>query len=513
LAQSLSHFWKGEKVEISKKVLLGLLLCAFLLRLPVLLFPEVIRLDGAEYIRHARLILSGDWTGGKAPPLYPALISFAHLFSTDLEQAGILVSFVFGVLLVLPVVYLGREIFDERVGLLSGVIVVVHPFLNSFSGSVMTESTYYFLVATIVLTGWYAFQKGRVREAILFGLLTSLAYLTRPEGIGFLIVFCLWVLAVGPLAGKRNWTRRIGIVLLALLGFLLLSSPYLIEIRKETGRWGITKKFAIILESSSNENGSQTIEAFTKKKEISLLALVKNPLVVVQKVFFGFFHALYVFQQAYNPLLFFFALLALIFFRSIPVSAKANLYLFAYVFFFLGLVLPFLWVAQRYASYMIPVAIPWAAFGFMHSTRWLSARAKGGFLKEKIPLLLVIILVIGLYVQGWPALNRDFRMIQKEVGLWMRDHLPKGQKMMSKMGQESFYAEQAWVKLPEKGYEEILKEARARGARYLVVDEAIEKDSPGFLQQAKNGEVKPLFELKRKNRFMIVFEVVPSREN
>ena len=162
---------------------------------------------------------------------------------------------------------------------------------------------------------------------------------------------------------------------------------------------------------------------------------------------------------------------------------------------------------------MIPVAIPWAAFGFMHSTRWLSARAKGGFLKEKIPLLLVIILVIGLYVQGWPALNRDFRMIQKEVGLWMRDHLPKGQKMMSKMGQESFYAEQAWVKLPEKGYEEILKEARARGARYLVVDEAIEKDSPGFLQQAKNGEVKPLFELKRKNRFMIVFEVVPSREN
>ena len=80
-------------------------------------------------------------------------------------------------------------------------------------------------------------------------------------------------------------------------------------------------------------------------------------------------------------------------------------------------------------------------------------------------------------------------MIQKEVGLWMRDHLPKGQKMMSKMGQESFYAEQAWVKLPEKSYEEILKEARTKGVRYLVVDENIEKDSPDFLEKVETGGI------------------------
>jgi hypothetical protein len=100
-------------------------------------------------------------------------------------------------------------------------------------------------------------------------------------------------------------------------------------------------------------------------------------------------------------------------------------------------------------------------------------------------------------------------MIQKEVGLWMRDHLPKGEKMMSRMPQESFYAEQAWVKLPEKGYGEILGEARSRGVRYLVVDESIEKDSPDFSEKSREGDLKALFELKRRKRSMIVFEILP----
>ena len=376
------HFWGGKKVNVSRRFLLGLVICAFLLRIPLFIYPEVIHNDGAGYIRHAKLILSGNWTGGKAPPLYPALIAFAHIFIPDAERAGILISIIFGTLLVLPVFYLGKEIFDERVGVLSAVIVAVHPFLNSYSGSVLTESTYYFLVALIVLTGWYAFQRGRMMDVIFFGFLTSLAYLTRPEGIGFLVVFGFWILIVNPSGAKRSWTKRFGIVFLAVFCFLLLSGPYIIQIRKETGRWGITKKFAILMDPSSQEDGAQSIEAFTKKKEIYLLSLMKNPLIVLKKIVVGFFQSLYKFQQAYNPLLFVFALLALVFYRAIPFSAKANLYLFAYFFFFLGLVLPFLWVARRYTSQMIPIAIPWAAFGFIYFTRWVSEHLKKGGSKE-----------------------------------------------------------------------------------------------------------------------------------
>jgi hypothetical protein len=92
----------------------------------------------------------------------------------------------------------------------------------------------------------------------------------------------------------------------------------------------------------------------------------------------------------------------------------------------------------------------------------------------------------------------------------MKDHLPRGEKMMSKMGHESFYAEQAWVLMPEKSYEAIIEEARRKGVRYVVVDESIKKDSPDFLEKAKQGELLRLYELEMSGRWMVVFELVDS---
>ena len=509
MAQSGIWFWEGENRRPFRTYLLALLVLAFLLRLPLLFFPEVIRNDGAEYVRHAKLVLDGGWTAGKAPPLYPVLIAFGHLVIPDWELAGILVSVLFGALLVLPVVYLGKELFGEQVGLVSGLFVAVHPFLHSFSGSVMTESVYYFLVAMIVWLGWQAFERGRFLAILLFGLFTSLAYLTRPEGLGYLIVFSLWVLIVSPSSGKRGWSKKVGIVCLAILGFLLLSSPYLIQIRKETGRWGITKKFVISVESSTGDEGAQTIETFTRRKEISLLSLAKNPLTVLKKIGVGFLKSFYVFQQSFNPLLFFLVLLIPLFFRDSLFPLKGHLYLFAYFFFFLGFVLPFLWVARRYASQMIPIAIPWAAIGFLNAAAWVSSRMKGSVTGKKFPALLLIVVLLGLFVQGRVS-HGQYRLIQKEVGLWMKDHLPRGEKMMSKMGHESFYAEQAWVLMPEKSYEAIIEEARRKGVRYVVVDESIKKDSPDFLEKAKQGELLRLYELEMSGRWMVVFELVDS---
>ncbi len=160
---------------------------------------------------------------------------------------------------------------------------------------------------------------------------------------------------------------------------------------------------------------------------------------------------------------------------------------------------------------MIPIAIPWAAIGLLEVVAWTSKRFKGSILQTKVPVLLLIVVLGGLFIQGRVIHGQDYRMIQKEVGLWMRDHLPKGQKMMSKMGHESFYAEQGWVKLPEKNYEEILKEARNKEVRYLVIDETIDKDSPDFLEKAKQGELIPLYELKMDGRRMLVFELVDSK--
>ena len=84
-------------------ILILILFIAFALRLVLVFHPEVIHNDGMEYIRHANEILAGNWTAGASGPVYPALIAFAYTFTNNFELAGIWVSVIFGMLLVIPV--------------------------------------------------------------------------------------------------------------------------------------------------------------------------------------------------------------------------------------------------------------------------------------------------------------------------------------------------------------------------------------------------------------------------
>ena len=66
-----------------------ILFIAFALRIILVLQPEVIHNDGIEYVRHAKEVLAGNWTGGKSSPLYPALIALAYALVKNFELAGI----------------------------------------------------------------------------------------------------------------------------------------------------------------------------------------------------------------------------------------------------------------------------------------------------------------------------------------------------------------------------------------------------------------------------------------
>src|SRR4030042_2448797 len=233
---------KGEWESKGKshwKVLLLIMALAFGLRMFLVFYPEVIHNDGVEYIRYAKEVLAGNWTGGKANPGYPVLIAFVYTLIKNYELAGIWISIIFGVLLVIPVFYLAKEIFNERGGIISGLVVAAHPLLFLSSGSVLTESTYHFFIATSVLFGWYAFSKGRFYHVLLFSLFTSLAFLTRPEAIGFLFIFSVWIFFFNHPRERRYISKRVVVILVAILAFLIFSSPFLIQVRKETGKWSI----------------------------------------------------------------------------------------------------------------------------------------------------------------------------------------------------------------------------------------------------------------------------------
>jgi 4-amino-4-deoxy-L-arabinose transferase-like glycosyltransferase len=492
--------------------LLLLLALAFVLRLFLVIFPEVIYSDGIEYIRAAKQILSGNWKGTKAPPLYPVFIALASRWAPNFELAGIWVSVIFGTLVVIPVFYLGKGIFNEKVGILSALFAVVHPFLYLSSGSVLTEAVYHFLLATAVLFGWRAFGDGRFWNILLFSLMTAMAYLTRPEAVGTFFVFSFWVLFIPPPQGRRPWLKRVAIVCLAVLCFLIFSFPYLRLLREETGTWAISKKFSISVGSLSEE-GATPIESFTRTKKITLVSFVKEPLTVLRKIVFGWFQALYMFQRGFHPLLFLLAVLGFAWSIRGASSKKGTLYLLSYFIFYFGLLLPFFWIWRRYTSLISTLALPWASLGFFGLTEWLTPRLKEGRWRMKFPALFLSFVLVVIFTQGMVAHSRDHRLIQKELGLWMKDRLSKEGKVMSRLPHEAFYAERDWVRIPEKSYAEVIHEARAKNIRYLIIDDKAREMSPGFLENVSEEDLVRLANWKKKDQTSILYEVLYPLKN
>ena len=504
-----SDFWEGGKEEVDQKYLFYLLIFSVIIRIPLLIYPEAIYRDSTEYIANAERILSWDWTVGKTHPFYPALIALSHFLIPNYEIAGILVSVIFGALLILPVFYLGKAIFNERVGILAALIASVHPFLYTPSGSVLSESTFHILLATSVLFSWYAFHGGRFKDIFLFGLLASLSYLTRPEGIGFLFVFGGWVFLVNPPGERRRWTKKTGMVLLAFVSFLVFSFPYFLQLKKDTGRWQISNKISISMGSLSAEESPDAVEKIRATKKMTFSSFFKSPFAVVKKMGIGFLQSLYYFQVVFNPMLTVLLVLGFLLSRGRTLSLKGNLYVVSYVVYFFCFIHPFFRVNRRYTSHVISICLPWAAFGFIEVVRWLRPKFENHPLKKKFPGVFLLILLIVLFVQGRVTHPREHRLTQREAGYWMKEHLPKGGKLMSPMPQESFYAELPWVRMPEATVDEVLEKARSEKIQYLVVDGDMEKELPGFMERAKKGNLVLIKEWKGKQGNVTLFQMVP----
>jgi 4-amino-4-deoxy-L-arabinose transferase-like glycosyltransferase len=515
MGEIISKFIRKEELGSEGKshwrVLLLIMALAFVLRIFLVLYPEVIHNDGVEYIRYAKEVLAGNWTGGKSNPGYPVFIALVYTLIKNYELAGIWISIIFGVLLVIPVFYLGREIFNEKVGIISSLVVTVHPILYTFSGSVLTESTFHFFIVTSVLFGWYAFRKGRVYHVLLFSLFTSLAFLTRPEAIGFLLIFSIWVFFFNPSEEKRYISKRVMMILIAILAFLIFSSPFLIQIREETGKWSISRKVDVSIGSFSRMGDLPSLNEIRPwRKGLPLLSLLKDPPSLLVRVGTGLLMSFYQFQQVFNPILSFFAVIGwigIIKNRSLY-SLKANFYVMTYHFFYFGLVFSILMATRRYTSQMISISIPWAAFGFWVSLEWVRQRWKFVGNKERAAEILITLLLLILFIQGRMIHPREHREIQKEAGLWMKDHLPRGVQIMSRLPQEAFYAELPWFKIPKKSDEEVLKMARLNGVRYLILDEEVEKSSPEFWEKLKEKDLILLKDLNKEDQKIVIFEIV-----
>jgi hypothetical protein len=208
---------------------------------------EVASRDSIGYIRYAWRLENEPWAEvmrtSEYHPGYPVAI---HLASTGvralipndrpraMQVSAQLVSCIASLLLVIPMFYLGRELFDQRVGFWAALLFQCLPASGRVLGDGLSDPLFLLPAATTLWLAMIALRTGKSGWFVLAGLSGGVAYLVRAEGI--LLPVMTGVVLLG-LQTSRRWRRgwrQVWINAAGLAAVLLLAVPFMLVIGKLT---------------------------------------------------------------------------------------------------------------------------------------------------------------------------------------------------------------------------------------------------------------------------------------
>ena len=138
-----------------------------------------------------------------------------------------LVSAAAGVLLVIPMFYLGRALFDQGVGFWAALLFQCLPIGARATADALSEGLFLLVTASALwLAVWGLDRPSRLRFGVC-GLLIGLAYLTRPEGA--LTAAALGMVLMGmqvlPM-WRRPWRQTLSCAACLGAGAVLVALPF-----------------------------------------------------------------------------------------------------------------------------------------------------------------------------------------------------------------------------------------------------------------------------------------------
>jgi 4-amino-4-deoxy-L-arabinose transferase-like glycosyltransferase len=510
MAEKIFSFLTNSK---EKKLIILFLGIAFGLRLYAVLMAKGIAIDSAVYGFMARDFLKGNFIKGLSPtlhPLYPALISLITPDAAHVEIAGRFISLFWGTFTLIPLYYLVKGAIGQKEAIFTALFYTFHPYLVTYSGMLLTEATYWGLLVLSVYFFWTGLKEEKVWRIALSGSFLGLAYLTRPEGIGYILVYLGWIVADGVL--KKKWFKK-----LVLMGVLIPSAfvfvvPYVIYIHQETGQWLISKKFTEIqsqlLQRGVGEADSLKVieQVKPEKNDSKIMMIIKNMVKYLPPVS-------YYYVMAYH-----FSLWPFLIFGLIRVRQKVipyELFIASLVLFHLLSLSTFNPSTLRFSVPVVSLSLLWAATGVFEIKRRLE-RFSVLNPEKGIAWLIIIALLIQLPQSFTP--ERVHRAYQKAIGHWLKKNTPDQAIIMSNSPIETFYAEREFILLPQgiqaagkpgTSYEEIIRYARQRAVRFILVDQDTPGVNPDFIPSIKGSDLKEFYRYQvGEKKFTIVYEVI-----
>ena len=188
--------------------LVFLLFFSLAIKCGLLLSDGVINLSGVRYVEAAQQFAVGNFHEGlmiEKLPFYPLLIVAFHLFVRDWELSAQLISLFAMVGALVPLYWLTKDLFDEKVAFWTGMAFVLSPIFNGYAVDVIRDPIFLFFVAWAVCFFWWALSSYKNHFFVLASVVSVFAVLCRIEGVVLPVVFLFILLA---LAIKNRTERR-----------------------------------------------------------------------------------------------------------------------------------------------------------------------------------------------------------------------------------------------------------------------------------------------------------------
>jgi 4-amino-4-deoxy-L-arabinose transferase-like glycosyltransferase len=538
--------------------ILGLIAIGVLFRLLLLRYRFAVGWDEPHYLQMAASFAAGNWAAFFHPywsPGLPLWIGLANLFVPNVELAGRLTTILLGTLIVVPIYFLARELAGERVAFWAGLFSAIYPPLAFAQTSPLAEPVYMFFGFLGLWLGWRALQKSSWFSATAAGLCWGLAYLAKPEGTGFFLVFAAFASA-RAVADFINHKRAPSLLAMicAGFGFIIAASPYLIYLHAQTGYWTLSAKGAAnqqfeatyftqekddFFESLSPDNKVLPFDAifhtgtFLQRAKNAEVPKVKiSPGLIARKYATNFFRELkYGLPQTLTLLLIVLFALGLFAKPWQPEEVPLAVFLLSVLIFYWLVLVPFFHITERYLMAMLPLAGIWIGRGFLWLADWLKETGKA-VLAPSISArqsLAMALLIFGTF--SWlPEISKVMTHTAngggewaeaielKEAGEWLRENAVQQPPIMVSYNKAvDFYAGnydvRTGVNFSKDALERQLAYARYRGARYLVLSERYADRFPALqpLLHAAPPDLKLVFTTANGDvPRALIFEIVPQ---
>lgn len=516
-------------------------------------YPRVVWGDEPYYLWIGQSLWAGTglnamgYSAAHFPPLFPALAGGLAWVIGTLQGASNLIFVVSGALLTVPLYALARATLDSSTAAwMVGLTVALYPALTSgvLAWGTLTEPIYLLWVGVAVYALFQALdqQPMRWRDFALLGLALGLAYLTRTEALVFLAAAVV-LLLVGRLLRRDRLGPLLSRLLLALLVFLLVASPYLLYIRSSTGRWSLTGAAGMAFVSMTGlaENdpaafdratwaldpASNEVYLFAPSSESESLAatLLADPLATLRRLRSGVTAAASTFFSI-KLLPMSLALVAALGLFSRPwrpQRLRGELALLASLAAPLAY-LPF-FIQERYLAGLLLPAMVWIGAGMWMLGLWLTGTVQN--LRQRplpattrrallaAPALLLAALLLALGPRVWATMQRthSFQPGHLAAAAQLRQiGAPGDAVVMSRYPAIAFHAGMRWTATPAEDWPAVLAYARRRNARYLAIDdwEARLRPQLSFLMEPTQApsELRYLATIESGNDPVMLYEFI-----